>query len=120
MFTYLLVIRAPSGRNMRYMLAAVILHLLGSRVVYEDLDQSNLILNSSSKRDVELMLDASSAASVDLSGENLFDRLLSVLHVLLSSCQPSWLKLKSNSKSATESLRSCTVFDRDVAESMQV
>lgn len=111
--------RAPSGRNMRYMLATVILHLLGSRAVYEDLDQSNLTLNSSSKRDVELMLDASSAASVDLSGENLFDRLLSVLHVLLSSCQPSWLKLKSNSKSATESLRSCTVFDRDVAESMQ-
>ncbi|KAL1830287.1 hypothetical protein ACET3Z_008699 [Daucus carota] len=111
--------RAPSGRNMRYMLAAVILHLLGSRVVYEDLDQSNLTLEMSSKREVELMVDAYSAASVDLSGENLFDRLLSVLHVLLSSCQPSWLKLKSNSKSAIESVRSCTVFDRDVAESMQ-
>lgn len=102
------------------MLAAVILHLLGSRVVYEDLDQSNLTLEMSSKREVELMVDAYSAASVDLSGENLFDRLLSVLHVLLSSCQPSWLKLKSNSKSAIESVRSCTVFDRDVAESMQV
>lgn len=80
--------REPLSCNMRYMLAAVIFRLLGNRVVYEDIDQSIFsTLNSSSKR------GAFSASSVDLSDENLFDRLLLVLHGLLSSCQPSWLKI---------------------------
>lgn len=89
--------------------------------MHEDLDQSfNPILSSPSKREVELLTEASSAASVDLSGESLFDRLLLVLHGLLSSCQPSWLKLKSNSKPTTECIKGFTVFDREVAESLQV
>lgn len=114
------VTREPSGRNMRYMLASVILRLLGNRVVHEDLDQSfNPTLSSSSRREVEMQIEASSA-SVDLSGESLFDRLLLVLHGLLSSFQPSWLKLKSNSTPTTECNRSLPVFDREIAESLQV
>ncbi|KAE8665811.1 Mediator of RNA polymerase II transcription subunit 12 [Hibiscus syriacus] len=66
----------PSARNMRHMLASVILRLLGSRVVHED---------------VELM---PSVVSSEMSGDGLFDRLLLVLHGLLSSCRPSWLKSK--------------------------
>ncbi|XP_039068817.1 mediator of RNA polymerase II transcription subunit 12-like [Hibiscus syriacus] len=63
----------PSARNM---LDSVILRLLGSRVVHED---------------VVLM---PSVVSSEMSGDSLFDRLLLVLHGLLSSCRPSWLKSK--------------------------
>ncbi|XWS77024.1 hypothetical protein CRYUN_Cryun01aG0228100 [Craigia yunnanensis] len=96
----------PSARNMRHMLASVILRLLGSRVVHEDVDLSfNLI---QLKRDEELV---SSVASSEMSGDSLFDRLLLVLHGLLSSCQPSWLR----SKTAKDFSR----FDREAVESLQ-
>ncbi|KAK6260676.1 Mediator complex [Theobroma cacao] len=100
----------PSTRNMRYMLASVILRLLGSRVVHEDVDLSfNLV---QLKRDMELM---SSVASSELSGDSLFDRLLLVLHGLLSSSQPSWLGSKPASKHTSE----FTGFDREAVESLQ-
>ncbi|XP_076903501.1 mediator of RNA polymerase II transcription subunit 12-like [Bidens hawaiensis] len=70
----------PSSRSMRHPLALIILRLLGSRVVHEDADLSN-----------------PTCATVDL-GESLFDRLLLVLHALLSSS---------------------TLFDHEVAESLQ-
>uniref|UniRef100_A0A6N2MCZ6 Mediator complex subunit Med12 domain-containing protein n=1 Tax=Salix viminalis TaxID=40686 RepID=A0A6N2MCZ6_SALVM len=85
----------PSGRNMRHTLASVILRLLGSRVVHEDAELSFYPLQSfQSKRELEFPLET---ASADLSGGSLFDWLLLVLHVLLSSSRPSWLKSRSAS-----------------------
>ncbi|XP_058225582.1 mediator of RNA polymerase II transcription subunit 12 [Rhododendron vialii] len=99
-----------SARTMRHVFASVILHLLGSRVVHEDVERSfSPLMSSSLKRDVDLSTEAFAASAVDLSGESLFDRLLLVLHGLLSSCQPSWLKSKKD----------FSVFDREVAESLQ-
>ncbi|KAM7276567.1 hypothetical protein ACFE04_018433 [Oxalis oulophora] len=94
---------APSGRNMRYMLASVILRLLGNRVVHEDVDLTH----------------ATMEVSADFSCDNLFDRLLLVLHGLLCSSQPGWLKSKATSKSNNESSKGIYVFDRDVAENLQ-
>ena len=107
-------VREPSARNMRHMLASVVLRLLGSRVVHEDADLSNPASRLSMKREVESMID-----TVDL-GESLFDRLLLVLHALLSGSQPYWLRPKSFSKSMPEGTRDSTLYDREVAESLQV
>ncbi|XP_071685750.1 mediator of RNA polymerase II transcription subunit 12 [Rutidosis leptorrhynchoides] len=90
----------PSARNMRHMLASVVVRLLGSRVVHEDADLSNPVLSHQL-------------------GESLFDRLLLVLHALLSGSQPYWLRPKSISKSTPEGTRDSTLYDRDVAESLQ-
>nr|XP_043629531.1 mediator of RNA polymerase II transcription subunit 12 [Erigeron canadensis]XP_043629532.1 mediator of RNA polymerase II transcription subunit 12 [Erigeron canadensis] len=106
----------PSARNMRYMLAPVVLRLLGSRVVHEDADASNPASKFSIKREVESMIDSS--ASVDL-GESLFDRLLLVLHALLSSSHPYWLRAKLISKTASEGSRDSSPYDREVAENLQ-
>ncbi|KAF9668966.1 hypothetical protein SADUNF_Sadunf14G0058400 [Salix dunnii] len=103
----------PSGRNMRHMLASVILRLLGSRVVHEDAELSFYPLQSfQSKRELELPLET---ASADLSGGSLFDWLLLVLHVLLSSSRPSWLKSRSASstKMVNETMDSAG-FDREL------
>ncbi|XP_042053892.1 mediator of RNA polymerase II transcription subunit 12-like [Salvia splendens] len=109
--------REPSSRNMRYALASVILRLLGSRVVHED---GSLYVNTaltSSNRDAGSLMESYTSTTF-LCGESLFDCLLLVLHVLLSSYQPSWLKLKSESK-LTESSKDYAAFDREVAESLQ-
>ncbi|XP_044492152.1 mediator of RNA polymerase II transcription subunit 12-like [Mangifera indica] len=109
----------PSGRNMRHMLASVILRLLGSRVVHEDADLSFYPKQSfQSKREMESPPENFSFPSMDLSGESLFDRLLLVLHGLLSSCQPSWLRSKPASKSSNLSKDSFG-FDREMVESLQ-
>ncbi|XP_057464204.1 LOW QUALITY PROTEIN: mediator of RNA polymerase II transcription subunit 12-like [Actinidia eriantha] len=100
----------PSARNMRHMLASVVLRLLGSRVVHEVVEQSLFpMLSSSLKTDVDLSMEDFTASAVDLSGESLFNRLLLVLHGLLSSSRPRWLKSKKD----------FSVFDREVAESLQ-
>lgn len=105
---------------MRHMLATVIIRLLGNRVVYEDANLSFYpVYNYMTKREVESPMDPSSA-SADVYGESLFDRFLLILHGLLSSCQPSWLKSKHASKSTTESSKDFSAFDREVAESLQV
>ncbi|KAK4418625.1 Mediator of RNA polymerase II transcription subunit [Sesamum alatum] len=109
--------REPSGRNMKHALASVILRLLGSRVVHEDSCHFVNTAFVSSKRDVESPMETSRAATL-LSGESLFDCLLLVLHVLLSSYQPSWLKMKSESK-PNECSKDYAVFDRELAESLQ-
>eukprot|EP00258_Populus_trichocarpa_P025018 XP_024441037.1 mediator of RNA polymerase II transcription subunit 12 isoform X3 [Populus trichocarpa] len=108
----------PSGRNMRQMLASVILRLLGSRVVHEDAELSFYPLQSfQSKRELELQLEA---ASADLSGGSLFDRLLLILHGLLSSSWPSWLKSRSASSSkAVNEFKDFAGFDRELVESLQ-
>ncbi|XP_011036341.1 PREDICTED: mediator of RNA polymerase II transcription subunit 12 isoform X2 [Populus euphratica] len=108
----------PSGRNMRQMLASVILRLLGSRVVHEDAELSLYPLPSfQSKRKLELQLEA---ASADLSGGSLFDQLLLILHGLLSSSRPSWLKSRSASSSkAVNEFKDFSGFDRELVESLQ-
>ncbi|KAI3756874.1 hypothetical protein L1987_56698 [Smallanthus sonchifolius] len=92
----------PSSRNTRHMLALVVIRLLGSRVVHEDAD-----------------LSSPTSATIDL-GESLFDRLLLVLHALLSTSLPCWLRPKLLSKSTPEGSRDSTLFDHEVAESLQV
>ncbi|XP_042512477.1 mediator of RNA polymerase II transcription subunit 12-like [Macadamia integrifolia] len=112
--------REPTGRNMRHMLTSVILRLLGSRIVYEDADLSFYPMQrSSNKRELESRMEVSGASPLDLSGDSLFNCFLDVLHGLLSSCKPSWLKLKPASKSTVKSPRDSSVFDREVAESLQ-
>ncbi|KAG8653568.1 hypothetical protein MANES_05G034300v8 [Manihot esculenta] len=107
----------PSGRNMRHMLASVILRLLGNRVVHEDADLSfSPVQSSQSKMDMESLLEI---VSVDLSGESLFDRMLLVLHGLLSNSQPSWLKSRSPSKLMNEFPKDSSGLDREVVESLQ-
>ncbi|KAJ1403532.1 Mediator complex, subunit Med12 [Sesbania bispinosa] len=106
--------REPPVRNMRNFLAPVILRLLGSRVVHEDVD---ILVNAThSKREVESSSEAAFASVLDSSVEGLFDRLLLVLHGLLSSYPPSWLRLKPVSKSINEPTRD---FDREFLESLQ-
>ncbi|VFQ74742.1 unnamed protein product [Cuscuta campestris] len=107
-----------SGRSLRYPLASGILRLLGSRVIYAD---AGHCFNSSftSKRDPDALLEASGSASEAVMGESLFDCLLLVLHALLSSHPPSWLKIKSSSKSTSECSKDYAALDRDVAESLQ-
>lgn len=106
---------------MRHLLASIILRLLENRVVYEDADLSFYPTQSyPSKREVETPAEASSSASVESSGESLFDRLLLVLHGLLGSCQPSWLRSKPTSKTSSEFTKESSGFDREVAETLQV
>ncbi|XP_035539760.1 mediator of RNA polymerase II transcription subunit 12-like isoform X2 [Juglans regia] len=110
----------PSGRNMRQILAPIILRLLGNRVVYEDADLSFYQTQSyASKMEVESPAEASSVALAGFSGDSLFDRLLLVLHGLLSSCQPSWLRSKPDSKSSSEFTKESSGFDCEVAEALQ-
>lgn len=112
-----ILFREPSGRKLRNALASVTLRLLGSRVVYED---AGHLVNPAfilSKRNAESLSETS--AATDLCGETIFDLLLLVFHVLLSSHQPSWLKPQSESN-ATEVSKDHTGFDREVADSLQV
>ncbi|XP_027348821.1 mediator of RNA polymerase II transcription subunit 12-like isoform X2 [Abrus precatorius] len=104
-----------SVRSMRYTLATVILRLLGSRVVHEGA-MVNAMHYSLLKREVE---SPGEAAFVDSSVEGLFDHLLLILHGLLSSSPPSWLRLKLASKTANESTRKFSGFDREALEALQ-
>ncbi|CAI8613159.1 unnamed protein product [Vicia faba] len=110
----------PSVRNMRHTLASVILRLLGSQIVLED---ANVLVNvthsSLSKGDVESPSEVACAAFVDSSVEGLFDRMLLILHGLLSSSPPSWLRLKPVSKTTNEPTRKVSGFDRELLESLQ-
>ena len=99
-------------RNMRHPLASVILRLLGSRIVHEECPLL--------KREVESSSEAASATILDSSAEGLFNRLLLVLHGLLSSYPPSWLRLKPVSKTINESTREFSGVDRELLESLQV
>ncbi|KAJ0970177.1 hypothetical protein J5N97_023054 [Dioscorea zingiberensis] len=111
--------REQSTRNMRHTLAAVILRLLGTRVVQEDADACHLITHKTPRREEEYIVNAPITASLDLSGDSLFDRFLCVLHGLLGNFKPSWLKAKSISKSTVKS-RDFSVVDREVVEKLQV
>ncbi|XP_028770392.1 mediator of RNA polymerase II transcription subunit 12 isoform X2 [Neltuma alba] len=109
----------PSLRNMRHALASVILRLLGSRVVYEDAVISvNALRGSQLKREVESPSKAS-AGPVEISVEGLFDRMLFVLHGLLSSCLPSWLRSPVFSKSTSDTTWDISGFDQELLETLQ-
>ncbi|XP_062090335.1 mediator of RNA polymerase II transcription subunit 12 [Humulus lupulus] len=109
----------PSGRNMRHMLASGILRLLGNRVVHEDVELSYNPIQTLSKNEVESSTETSTPVIADSLGESLFDRLLLVLHGLLSSCQPSWLRSKPASKSTNDHAKDVSIFDRELAETLQ-
>ncbi|KAL0547832.1 hypothetical protein IC582_012261 [Cucumis melo] len=112
--------REPSGRNMRHMLASVILRLLGNRMVHEDANLTFCPTHSSMvKKEVESPSEASFAAFADLPGESIFGRMLLILHGLLSSCQPSWLGLKNAAKSTNETSKESSSLVRELAESLQ-
>lgn len=105
---------------MRHTLASIILRFLGSRFIHEDADLSlSTMAISRKKRESQCNAGAFTVA-LDHSGLSLFDMLLSVLHGLLGSCKPSWLKPKSSSKSTVKSPRDLSAFDRELAESLQV
>ncbi|RDY03839.1 Mediator of RNA polymerase II transcription subunit 12, partial [Mucuna pruriens] len=104
-----------SVRSPRFILANVLLGLLGSRVVHEDA-MVNAMHYSPLKREVELPTEA---AFVDSSVEGLFDRMLLILHGLLSSSPPSWLRSKPFSKTTNEPTREFSGFDREPLETLQ-
>ena len=108
-------------RNMRHTLASVILRLLGSRVVRDDADiLANTTHCSLLRKEEESPSEAACAAFVDSSVEGLFNRLLLILHGLLSSCHPSWLRFKPVSKTTNEPTREFCGFDRELLETLQV
>lgn len=107
--------RDSLARSMRQSLAPVLLRLLGTRVVQEAVDPFSIHLQKylHSKKEYEFHTEMSAASAADMSGEGLFDRIVSVLHALLSSTWASWLKPKVTTKFPRE------VLDRDLAERMQ-
>ncbi|RDX83941.1 Mediator of RNA polymerase II transcription subunit 12, partial [Mucuna pruriens] len=111
--------RDQSVRSMRQFLATVIFRLLGSRIVHEDADISVNAMPSLLRREAELSSEVASAAFVDSSSGSLFERLLLVLHGLLSSYPPSWLKPKPVTKTINEPTREFCGVDRDLLETLQ-
>lgn len=107
--------RDSVARTVRQSLAPVLLRLLGTRVVQEAVDpfSIHMLKYLHSKKESEILTEMSAAAAAGMSGEGLFDKILSVLHALLSSTWASWLKPRVTTKSLRE------VLDRDLAERMQ-
>ncbi|KAK7394764.1 hypothetical protein VNO78_15302 [Psophocarpus tetragonolobus] len=104
-----------SVRSLRYSLASVLLRLLGSRVVHEDA-MVNAMHYSPLRKEAE---SPSEVAFVDSSVEGLFDRLLLILHGLLGSSCPSWLRSKPVSKTSNEHTREFSGFEREPLEALQ-
>ena len=104
---------------MRSLLAPVLLRLLGTRFVQESIETFCFVQHDSlpiSGWDLEW--NAAAAAAV-MAGENLFDRILSVLHALLSNTWASWLKQKP-SKANSRPPREVPPFDKEITHRMQV
>lgn len=108
--------RDYTPRNMRSTLAPVLLRLLGNRVVQEGVEHFCSLQHDylAPGRDLEWNAEAAAAAAAAAAGEGLFDRLLSVLHALLSSTWAVWLKQKSN-----KPLREVPLLDREIVQRMQ-
>ncbi|XP_024364387.1 mediator of RNA polymerase II transcription subunit 12 [Physcomitrium patens] len=102
--------------NKRQTLAPVLLRLLGTRIVQEETDPL-CCWDPSSSNDFERNSQATSAAAAASAGEPLFDRLLSILHALLSNTWAVWLKPR---KGSVKPLRDIPPFDKEAAERMQV
>ncbi|XP_062209543.1 mediator of RNA polymerase II transcription subunit 12-like isoform X2 [Phragmites australis] len=80
-------------RSMRHTLASAILGLLATRLIYEDADLPLPPTNATAlRREADSLLEPPLDVLLDRPGESLFERLLCVLHALLGSCKPSWLK----------------------------
>ena len=113
--------REQTVRNMRSLLAPVLLRLVGTRVVQESMETfcfSQRDCVPVTGCDLEWNAEASAAAAVVIAGENLFDRILSVLHALLSSTWASWLKQKP-SKGSSRPPREVPPFDKEIIHRMQ-
>ncbi|KAL8138505.1 hypothetical protein V2J09_004506 [Rumex salicifolius] len=107
-----------TNRSMRSGLATIILRLLGSRIIFEDVELSNPGYAILSKRDRETEKNGSNPVS-DFSGRNVFDCLLLVLNALLSRSQACWLKVKHASKVTNESTKVSSGIDRETLENIQ-
>ncbi|KAL9245376.1 hypothetical protein vseg_019038 [Gypsophila vaccaria] len=108
-----------AGRSSRFMLASVVLRLLGSRVINEDMDLSLNSGQSCPPKEAELQMETCADVSLDLSGKNVFDWLLLVLHALLSKSLPSWLRPRTPTKATNVSTKGFSGFDREILESLQ-
>ncbi|XP_074272992.1 mediator of RNA polymerase II transcription subunit 12 [Silene latifolia] len=108
-----------SGRSSRFILASVVLRLLGSRVVYEDMDMSLNPGQGSPPKEAESQLETRAVVSLDLSGKHIFDWLLLVLHALLSIYLPSWLRPRPSLKATSMSTKDFSGFNREMLESLQ-
>ena len=117
MLCYFDFYREQSAPSKRQNLAPVLLRLLGTRVVQEEADPLFSWEPSSSFSDFERISQATSAAAAASAGEPLFDRLLSILHALLSNTWAVWLKPR---KGSVKPLRDIPPFDKEAAERMQV
>ncbi|XP_010523017.1 PREDICTED: mediator of RNA polymerase II transcription subunit 12 [Tarenaya hassleriana] len=115
------ICRETSSRSTRQTLGSTIIRLLGSQVVYEDSTPRLYCSSNLSSTDAESRVDPPAMAMTmsDCSSEALFDRLLFLLHGLLSNHQPRWLNPRPASKLLIESSKDFAPFDRDVAESLQ-
>ncbi|XP_039825153.1 mediator of RNA polymerase II transcription subunit 12-like isoform X3 [Panicum virgatum] len=109
-----------ADRSMRHTLSSAILGLLGTRMIYEDADLPLPPTNATAlRREVDSLLEPPLDVLLDRPGESLFERLLCVLHALLGSCKPSWLKSRSASKSTIRTQRDFSAFDNEAAEGLQ-
>ncbi|KAL9228921.1 hypothetical protein vseg_004449 [Gypsophila vaccaria] len=108
-----------SGRSSRFMLASVVLRLLGSRVVYEETEQSFDPGRGSPQKEAQLQKETCAGVSSDLSGNNIFDWLVLVLHALLTTSLPSWLRPRTSSKATSTSTKVFSGFSREMLESLQ-
>ncbi|MCO5604960.1 hypothetical protein L7F22_059135 [Adiantum nelumboides] len=115
-FLLLLLPRIYSDRerSMRALLAPVLLRLLGTRFVQENVEAFCSILGDGG-RDLDWNPEAAAAAAA--AGEDLFDCILSVLHALLSSSWAVWLKQKPSSK--VKPIRDVPLLDRELVNRMQ-
>ncbi|CAM0148939.1 unnamed protein product [Urochloa decumbens] len=109
-----------ADRSMRHALSSAILGLLATRMIYEDADLPLPPTNATALRqEVDSLLEPPLDVLLDRPGESLFERLLCVLHALLGSCKPSWLKSRSASKSSIRTQRDFSAFDNEAAEGLQ-
>ena len=115
--------REQTVRNMRSVLAPVLLRLVGTRVVQESTEtfcfsQRDPVPVTGCDLEWNAEASAAAAAAVVIAGESLFDRILSVLHALLSSTWASWLKQKP-SKGSSRPPREVPPFDKEIIHRMQ-
>ncbi|KAG0553240.1 hypothetical protein BDA96_01G577100 [Sorghum bicolor] len=109
-----------ADRSMRQTLASAILGLLATRMIYEDADLPLPPTNANAlRREMDSLLEPPLDVLLDRPGESLFERLLCVLHALLGSYKPSWLKSRSASRSTNRTQRDFSAFDNEAAEGLQ-
>eukprot|EP00850_Spirogloea_muscicola_P013663 SM000094S24680 [mRNA] locus=s94:135135:145411:+ [translate_table: standard] len=120
--------RDQTARNMRQLLAPILLRLLGTGVVQEAIEPVLLPLAASGPDswpgkqppvadDGEYAV-RSAAVAAAMAGESLFERVLSLLHAVASGTWAAWLKPPPGTKPA-KALREVPPLDRDTAERMQ-